>query len=192
MSGWADGPGGGTLANALANAFAHATDADGAPPRTRLYIAGPMTGHPDFNYAAFYTAEQQLRAAGYDVLNPAHTENENTTRKPQEWGWYMRRAIALLMQADGVALLDGWTGSRGARLEEEIAGRLGMWRDGITQWLTPGYDPDRAGEILDPRHKPDHADTTDAGGYCNALVTDEDGYGDTCGYRTPAPAGTRR
>ena len=38
---------------------------------TRVYIAGPMTGLPDFNYPAFNAAAAKLRALGLEVLNPA-------------------------------------------------------------------------------------------------------------------------
>ena len=37
----------------------------------RIYIAGPMSGLPDFNYPAFNQAEQRLLALGYEVENPA-------------------------------------------------------------------------------------------------------------------------
>lgn len=33
------------------------------------------------------------------------------------------------------------------------------------------------------KHRPDH-DNWDQGGYCNELVTDDDGCGEICGYRT--------
>jgi len=41
---------------------------------TTIYIAGPMSGLPEFNYPAFFAAAEQLTAAGYDVLNPARPE----------------------------------------------------------------------------------------------------------------------
>ena len=31
----------------------------------RIYIAGPMSGLPDFNYPSFDRAEQDLAAAGF-------------------------------------------------------------------------------------------------------------------------------
>ena len=89
-----------------------------------LYVAGPMTGLPDFNYPAFNTAADALRAKGHDTLNPADIEQYNLTGKPQEWRWYMRHAIAMIARADGVALLPGWENSDGARLEHTIATAL--------------------------------------------------------------------
>lgn len=112
---------------------------------TRLYIAGPMTGYPDFNYPAFHAAAEHLRAAGYDVLNPADSEAENTTGEPQEWTWYMRRAIAMLVQADGIALLPGWTESKGARLEAYLAEVLDMQAQRVEAWL--GMEDVPAGAI---------------------------------------------
>lgn len=39
--------------------------------RPRVYIAGPMTGLPDFNYPLFHMAAARWRAAGWVVCNPA-------------------------------------------------------------------------------------------------------------------------
>ena len=38
---------------------------------TVLYIAGPMSGWPESNYPLFHAAEEILREAGYEVINPA-------------------------------------------------------------------------------------------------------------------------
>lgn len=40
-------------------------------PARRIYDSGPMTGLPGLNFPAFDAAAKQLRAAGYDVVNPA-------------------------------------------------------------------------------------------------------------------------
>ena len=88
----------------------------------RLYIAGPMSGLPDYNYPAFRAAHAVLTAQGYDVVTPSDIAGDAT----RPWSWWMRRALALLIQCDSVALLPGWERSRGARLEADVAGRLGM------------------------------------------------------------------
>ena len=86
----------------------------------QVYIAGPMTGLPEFNYPAFNAAADDLRARGYDVLNPTDSEQYNLAGRPQEWRWYMRHAIAMIAGAEGLAMLPGWENSRGARLEHSI------------------------------------------------------------------------
>lgn len=105
------------------------------PGVVTLYVAGPMTGLVDFNYPAFNTAAQQLRNAGYAVLNPVDSKAENTTGESQTWEWYLRRALRMVTRADGIALLPGWEGSRGARLEVEVARELGMWTRDLPEWL---------------------------------------------------------
>lgn len=98
---------------------------------TRLYVAGPMSGLPDYNYPAFHEAARELREAGYEVLNPA--ESDRPTSDP--WHAFMRDAIGMLIQADGVALLPGWSKSRGALLEKQLGLELGMTVWSLKTWL---------------------------------------------------------
>jgi hypothetical protein len=91
--------------------------------KLKIYIAGPMSGYPDFNHAAFHKQASELHSLGVNVLNPAEIDG-GSTDKP--WDYYMRKAIALLVQADGVVVLDGWENSKGAKLELAIASALEM------------------------------------------------------------------
>ena len=89
---------------------------------TRIYLAGPMTGLPDFNYPAFNAEAARLRALGYQVENPA----ENTAPPCGKWEQYMRTAIRQMLTCSMVALLPGWDQSRGATLECSLALELGL------------------------------------------------------------------
>lgn len=100
---------------------------------TTLYIAGPMTGLPDHNYPAFFDVEARLRCAGYETLNSARIDEWNTLFRT--WDWYMRRALELVVLADGVALLPGWQDSKGATLEVHVAEALGMRQQSVDEWL---------------------------------------------------------
>ena len=89
----------------------------------KVYIAGPMTGYEDFNYPAFHAAAAELRAQGYEVLNPAeHFEG----RQDLPYQTYMRGAITALLEAEAIYTLPGWTSSKGAKMEMLIAERLGL------------------------------------------------------------------
>lgn len=96
-----------------------------------VYISGPMTGLPEFNFPAFHEAAAKLRDLGLVVVNPA--EHDEAPEKP--WAEYLRKDIKLLMDCDGVALLPGWEKSKGARLEVHIARQLGMNVWPIWQWI---------------------------------------------------------
>jgi hypothetical protein len=98
---------------------------------TTLYIAGPMTGLPDFNYPAFNDAAARLRAAGFDVVNPA----EDGLPLDAQWHQHLRVAIAKLVTCDAVATLPGWRTSTGALLEVAIAVRLGMRVRSAEGWV---------------------------------------------------------
>lgn len=87
------------------------------------YLAGPMTGLPDFNYPAFHTAASRLRAAGMTVISPAEIYGADTTRSR---AYYIREGIRALLDCDEIVLLPGWKRSDGARLEHEIARQTGL------------------------------------------------------------------
>lgn len=90
-------------------------------PVKRIYIAGPMSGLPGYNFPAFHAAAETWRAHGYEVVNPA--ENNDTS---QSYEWYIRRAILGLLECDTIVMLPGWERSHGARMEHAIATNLGM------------------------------------------------------------------
>lgn len=83
----------------------------------RIYVAGPMTGLPEFNYPAFFAEAARLRELGYHVENPA----ENPEPPCGSWAGYMRMAIRQMLTCDAVALLPGWQRSQGALLEHTVA-----------------------------------------------------------------------
>ena len=91
--------------------------------RSRIYIAGPMTGHADHNYPAFHTAAQRLRDAGWDVANPAENFDGRTDLHRET---YLRADVALLADCDAIAMLPGWEESQGAKLEYLLARAFGM------------------------------------------------------------------
>lgn len=103
--------------------------------KVTVYIAGPMTGYPAFNYPAFETARSQLEDLGYTVLCPTDTEKGNTTGSVREWDWYMRHALRMVLDADGIALLPGWQASKGATLERHVARELEVPVAEVGQWI---------------------------------------------------------
>lgn len=88
----------------------------------KIYIAGPMTGRPQFNYPAFHQAAMLLRAAGHVVINPA----ENPAPACGSWLGYMRMSVAQVASVDCVVMLPGWPLSKGARIEYLLAKLLGL------------------------------------------------------------------
>lgn len=118
--------------------------------KKRIYIAGPMRGHKDFNYAAFYEAEKMLTALGWDVENPARISDKfgsqeeiaksflfkdaDPTSVPLECGMRQyiydkgrlaRKLVAyelgVVASCDAIFLLNGWNISNGAKEELRVA-----------------------------------------------------------------------
>lgn len=123
-----------------------AVDPKGGASRVprRLYVSGPMTGIPEFNYPAFIEAAAQLRAAGYDVVSPVELDAEARVDLanfgPADYRAALARDAAAVIEADGVALLGGWRSSRGARAEVALADavRIPVYR--IEAWLATSQE----------------------------------------------------
>lgn len=88
-----------------------------------VYLSGPMTGYPEYNFPAFHDAEARLGLMGYDVFNPARSFNGDTGRPYQD---YVVEDIRLLQRADAIYLLPGWNGpgARGSVWEWGIATQI--------------------------------------------------------------------
>lgn len=83
-----------------------------------IYIAGPMTGKPELNFPAFFSAEEHLRKAGHNPINPARL-NQEVGMEHDEFVVLDLEIIAVM--ADAIALLPGWEQSVGAYQEYSLA-----------------------------------------------------------------------
>lgn len=93
--------------------------------RPRIYIAGPMTGLPDYNFPAFHAAAAAWRAKGWDVLNPAEAFDGDQTKEYKD---YVAHDMTLLRSCHAIAMLPGWDGpnARGSVWERAIALLFGL------------------------------------------------------------------
>ena len=100
-----------------------------------IYIAGPMTGKPEFNFPAFFRAEERLKQSGWNVFNPARNDQNmgidvaGTTGDPAEIpNFCLRKALSWDMQriceSEAIYMLKGWEHSSGARAEHTLANAL--------------------------------------------------------------------
>jgi hypothetical protein len=95
-----------------------------------IYLSGPVSGRSEREYSLhFYkVADEIYRRAGIEGLaietfNPVpHCRVYVEPGAP--WHECMRICVSQLARCDGIALLQGWESSRGARLELELADTL--------------------------------------------------------------------
>lgn len=101
----------------------------------RVFIAGPMRGLPQYNFPAFYAAEETIAAAGHEVMNPARLDDEDGFDRDYEYAHdemaemirsFASRNAAKLAQCDAIALLPDWDVSEGAKLDLAFAQYLGI------------------------------------------------------------------
>jgi len=99
------------------------------------YLAGKMSGIPQFNFPLFDKVTTTLRERGWKVVSPAELDepevreqalaseygdpqNERDQLHDMTWGDFLSRDVKIVAdEVGGVILLPGWEGSRGARLE---------------------------------------------------------------------------
>jgi hypothetical protein len=97
----------------------------------KIYIAGPMTGLPEYNYPKFYEIESLLREIGYSfIFNPAEIANGETGR---HYSYYIRESLKMISKADAVVFLNDWENSKGANLEFHAAKLMGLkcWNENL-------------------------------------------------------------
>jgi hypothetical protein len=91
-----------------------------------IYIAGPMTGYPEFNFPAFDAARDYLER-DWNVISPADMDRElgfdpawdDVTAEFLRDA--MRRDIDAVMHVDALYALAGWEQSKGASAEVALA-----------------------------------------------------------------------
>lgn len=99
-----------------------------------IYIAGPITGRPDYK-RDFNRAANELIIKGYTVLNPAQLPQGMTPAQ------YMRICLAMIDDADAVLLLPNWEDSQGARLEADYCRYTGKPAYFTVEGLMKGGGP---------------------------------------------------
>lgn len=99
-----------------------------------FYLAGPMSGYPQFNFPAFHEGARALRERGYKIISPAEEDSaavQAAALKSKDgkldaegkvagetWGEILARDVRIVAdKVDGIIFLPGWRSSRGARLE---------------------------------------------------------------------------
>ena len=82
---------------------------------TIVYISGPMSGLPGYNYEAFNNKAAHLRKTGHQVVNPV----EVCAHLPagSDWQDYMDICLPAMYKCKKIYLLRGWEKSRGAKRE---------------------------------------------------------------------------
>lgn len=110
----------------------HHPFATGRPERiSRLYVAGPMTGYPESNYPAFQAASRLLVAAGYEVVDPSVV----VTGTESHYVDFIREDLRVMLDCHGIAVLENWWESTGARNEVQVGGILRMPTRTVDEWL---------------------------------------------------------
>jgi hypothetical protein len=98
----------------------------------RIYVAGPMTGYPFYNFPIFDLARDALAALGWDVASPADMDRAEgfdpilrPDSTPLEYESCLARDEAAIRGCFAIVMLPGWQPSRGANREKELALSLG-------------------------------------------------------------------
>lgn len=90
-------------------------------PPAVVYVAGPMSGYPMHNFPQFNKTAGLLRAAGFEVRNPA----EHPAAAQLAYREIIDIDIRLILECNTMFFLPRWYDSRGAKTEMKIA----TWRN---------------------------------------------------------------
>lgn len=115
-----------------------------------VYIAGPMRGIFEFNFPAFFEAEEKLKPHFEKVWNPARLDAEGGldwkdktgNEDLQSLGFDVQEALVLdleiVSKCDCIYMLSGWERSSGARTEHLLASTLSktiLYQDNLEGFL---------------------------------------------------------
>lgn len=110
----------------------------------KIYLAGPMTNIPYFNFPAFHNKAKELREDWKaDVFSPAEHDIDRLGDFSKDYptgdvialarnvGFSLRDALHadlsfITKEADGIYMMKGWEKSSGARAEHATASALGL------------------------------------------------------------------
>lgn len=103
-----------------------------------FYLAGPMTGYPQFNFPAFDRAAAYLRRFGNRIVSPAELDDpvvrewaisseDGENHSEEDYLKFLRRDANIVMdpRCKGVICLPGWQASRGALMETYLCETFG-------------------------------------------------------------------
>ena len=85
-----------------------------------VYVSGPMTGIKDYNAPAFEKAYFDLQSKDHFPVMPVPYVDGKTYQE------YLRDDLKLLLDCDGIYMLDGWQESKGAKIEHMVALACGI------------------------------------------------------------------
>lgn len=93
-----------------------------------VYIMGPMSGLPEYNYPAFNAEAARLRALGIEVRNPAETPPPVglPIDSPESYRYFIVAGLKLLSECQSAVALPGWRQSRGCTVESVAARAWGI------------------------------------------------------------------
>ena len=100
-----------------------------------VYLAGKMSGVPEYNFPMFFKMEDELKKRGYAVVNPARIVQQKLGDKLKDPIWMatqfdyhaqLEEDIAVLKKCDTIALIQGWEFSNGAKKELKVALENGL------------------------------------------------------------------
>jgi hypothetical protein len=93
-------------------------------PKPVAYLAGPMSGYPNYNFDKFNRLAGKLREAGWSIVNPAETAGGAADLgRP----WYFKYDFSVILNCcDAVICMEDWDTSAGAKAELVVAHESGL------------------------------------------------------------------
>lgn len=87
-----------------------------------IYISGSISGRSKEEAKAHFKSVQDCIEKATDIF----VYNPMDFKKRERWEDYMRDALASLVDADAILMLNGWEKSRGACIERTVAFQLNI------------------------------------------------------------------
>jgi len=91
--------------------------------KIKIYISGAITNNEKLAPKQFNDAAKKLIDLGFDVVNPMTLPHKHD----KTWLNFMREDLKALVYCDAIYMLKGWSKSKGANIEFDLAKSLGLF-----------------------------------------------------------------
>ena len=96
--------------------------------KQKIYVSGAIAHHDiGERRMAFESCASFCELCGFEAVNPFENKFWKQGRgMSADWREHMKEDLRMLLECDAICMMDGWEGSKGCKLELDVASSCGL------------------------------------------------------------------